>query len=145
MKIFENIQKVALPDWLPARLAAYTFWKVAVSVVADAFAAAVALLLFLVTVIITTTTTALCFLLIPPLLPLLSCPQLQHHKVCRSWEVDAHHFCSGSRRTILQPIVIIVEIVHLLVKLSFCMFETAHFGALAGRDSIFIDFQLNSY
>ena len=27
LKIFENIQKVALPDWLPARLAAYTFWS----------------------------------------------------------------------------------------------------------------------
>ena len=27
MKIFENIQKVALPDQLPARLAAYTFWS----------------------------------------------------------------------------------------------------------------------
>ena len=67
------MQKVDLPDWLSARLTAYTFWKVAVSVVADAFAAAVALLLLLVTVIITTTTTALCFLLIPPLLPLLSC------------------------------------------------------------------------
>ena len=27
LKIFENIQKVALPDRLPARLAAYTFWS----------------------------------------------------------------------------------------------------------------------
>ena len=27
MKIFENIQKVALPDRLPTRLAAYTFWN----------------------------------------------------------------------------------------------------------------------
>ena len=27
MKIFENIQKVALSDRLPARLAAYTFWS----------------------------------------------------------------------------------------------------------------------
>mgnify|MGYP001792299269 CR=1 FL=1 len=26
-KIFENIQKVALSDRLPARLAAYTFWS----------------------------------------------------------------------------------------------------------------------
>ena len=26
-KIFEKIQKVVLPDWLPARLAAYTFWS----------------------------------------------------------------------------------------------------------------------
>ena len=25
--MFENIQKVALPDWLPASLAAYTFWS----------------------------------------------------------------------------------------------------------------------
>ena len=54
MKIFEHIQKVALPDWLPARLAAYTFLSllllllmllgaVAVAVaVAFAFAVAVA-------------------------------------------------------------------------------------------------------
>ena len=27
LKVFENIQKVALPDRLPARLAAYTFWS----------------------------------------------------------------------------------------------------------------------
>ena len=27
LKIFENIQKVALSDRLPARLAAYTFWS----------------------------------------------------------------------------------------------------------------------
>ena len=27
LTIFEYIQKVALPDWLPARLAAYTFWS----------------------------------------------------------------------------------------------------------------------
>ena len=27
LKLFENIQKVALPDQLPARLAAYTFWS----------------------------------------------------------------------------------------------------------------------
>ena len=27
LEIFENSQKVALPDWLPARLAAYTFWS----------------------------------------------------------------------------------------------------------------------
>ena len=27
LQIFRNIQKVALPDRLPARLAAYTFWS----------------------------------------------------------------------------------------------------------------------
>ena len=27
LKIFENIQKATLPDRLPARLAAYTFWS----------------------------------------------------------------------------------------------------------------------
>ena len=38
LQIFRNIQKVALPDRLPARLAAYTFWRVSVAVAADAAA-----------------------------------------------------------------------------------------------------------
>ena len=63
LKIFNNIQKVALPDRLPARLAAYTFWSLLLllpMLLLDAVALAVAVAFaFAVAVAVTDTLDAI--------------------------------------------------------------------------------------